>query len=874
MAQTKKGFFASIRDNYFLKAFFWGFGLASAVFLPFMLVDGGRFIFYGDFNAQQIPFYRLAHDAIRNGEFGWSPLTDLGANFIGSYSFYLLGSPFFWLTIPLPSEWVQYAMGPLLILKFACASLTAYVYLHRYTKTRDAALVGSLLYAFSGFSVYNIFFNHFHEAIITFPLLLTALDEYMINRRRGLFALAVAFSCLVNYYFFVGQVMFVIIYFFIRLFSGSWKRISIPDFLLLALESLIGVGISGILLLPSVLAVIQNPRVDDPINGYNALLYSKSQRYLHIIECFFFPPDLPARPNFTPDSDAKWASLGAWLPLFSMTGVLGWMTLRRKNWLKRLLWVLFVMALVPLFNSVFQLFNSMYYARWFYMLVLMMCLATVLSLETPGINWRGAFKATFWVTAAITVLVGFMPSITEEDGERSVTFGLEQYPTRFWTYAAIAAISLAALCYIFHFCRENRKVFYRAVKVGVSLIAVFYSIYFIALGKTQADYTWDQIIPYALNGGKEVNLPDLKNSRSDFYESPDNSGMYWEIPTIQAFHSIVPGSVMEFYESIGVQRDVGSRPDTSHYALRGLTSVRWLFDENNDEEFFAGEDDSSPAMPGFAYYGNLNGFDVWENMYYIPMGFSYDYYIPRSEYDNLSQATREKLMLRAVVIEDLFVSDWGPYLEHLPEEDRTFTEVSYIGDCLDRSSTSCEYFSYVKNGFEAMTSGDKERIMFFSVPYEPGWRAQVNGQDVPIYRANVGFMAVKVPAGEDVSIRFTYRTPGLFAGIGMTGFSSGILIAYMILVQKIKKRPSNPAPDGGRLKLGRFSDYLKRRSASFNREGAMRPVKHEFAVAPENPPPERQRRGIHFRRGEKKQAATQSGMPEDAAPPPANNDNG
>ena len=28
---------------------------------------------------------------------------------------------------------------------------------------------------FSGFSVYNIFFNHFHEAIVVFPLLLWAL---------------------------------------------------------------------------------------------------------------------------------------------------------------------------------------------------------------------------------------------------------------------------------------------------------------------------------------------------------------------------------------------------------------------------------------------------------------------------------------------------------------------------------------------------------------------------------------------------------------------------------------------------------------------------------------------------------------------------
>ena len=45
-----------------------------------MIVDGGRFLFYGDFNVQQVPFYRIAHDAIRSGNIGWNHLTDLGVN--------------------------------------------------------------------------------------------------------------------------------------------------------------------------------------------------------------------------------------------------------------------------------------------------------------------------------------------------------------------------------------------------------------------------------------------------------------------------------------------------------------------------------------------------------------------------------------------------------------------------------------------------------------------------------------------------------------------------------------------------------------------------------------------------------------------------
>ena len=835
--ENKRG----LRNNWFLKAFFLGLGLSFLVFVPFMVVDGGRFLFYGDFNVQQVPFYRIAHDAVRSGSLGWSHLTDLGANFIGSYSFYLLGSPFFWLTIPFPSQWVQYLMGPLLILKFACATLTGFIYIRRYTKNQESALVGAVLYAFSGFSVYNIFFNHFHEAIVFFPLLLSALDEYMAARRRGLFALAVAVCCVVNYYFFVGMVTFTVVYFSLRLLCGSW-RISVKDFLLLALEAVLGLGLSCVLLVPSVLSVVQNYRASEFINGWNGVLYNKNQRYLHILQCFFFPPDLPARPNFTPDSGSKWSSLGAWMPLFGMTGVIGWLQMRRKHWLKKLLWILFLMALVPFLNASFQMFNTAFYARWYYMLTLMMAMATVLALENDRVNWKRAITWNFVIVLAVTAVVGCMPTLETVDGEATLTFGLEDYPTRFWSYVAIALVCLAGVVYLLCFCRKNKKAFYRAALVGVSLVSVFYSIFFIALGKTQSDYTWDHLIPYSLNGGEDVDLPDLQESRSDFYESVDNAGMFWEIPTIQAFHSVVPGSIMEFYDSIGVPRDVGSRPTTAHYAIRGLLSVHWLFDDDHDDAYFAGEDSANPSMPGFAFYGNANGFDIWENQYYIPMGFSYDYYITRSEYNALSQGSedaigdRELALLRALVIEDDRAQYYDGILQHLPEDLRSFTEEGYLADCQDRAASACQEFQYTRTGFTAQLDSKQEQVIFFSVPYESGWSAKVNGEDVPIERVNVGFMAVTVPEGDGVTIEFTYHTPGLSLGFGATLVSLALLIAYLTLVHRARPRPQ-PRRGQSRMRVGSFSQYAKSHRASFRRPGAMTPhLRREAAVPSEEPP--------------------------------------
>ena len=75
------------RREPYLGVFLLGFALLLVVQLPVMIYTKGYFIYYGDFNSQQLPFYYIAHAAVRSGSFGWNWMTDLGANFIGSYSF-------------------------------------------------------------------------------------------------------------------------------------------------------------------------------------------------------------------------------------------------------------------------------------------------------------------------------------------------------------------------------------------------------------------------------------------------------------------------------------------------------------------------------------------------------------------------------------------------------------------------------------------------------------------------------------------------------------------------------------------------------------------------------------------------------------------
>ena len=114
------------------KLTFWFCFLAAACFLlPCMIVDKGIFLYAGDFNSQQIPFYYYTNGFVKEGGGSFSWETDLGSSFLNSYSFYLVGSPFWWLTLLLPQALVPYAMAPMLCLKIGLAGGGAYLWMRR-----------------------------------------------------------------------------------------------------------------------------------------------------------------------------------------------------------------------------------------------------------------------------------------------------------------------------------------------------------------------------------------------------------------------------------------------------------------------------------------------------------------------------------------------------------------------------------------------------------------------------------------------------------------------------------------------------------------------------------------------------------------------
>ena len=767
---------------------------AAIFFLPFYILDGGFFHYAGDFNSQQISFYRYMNGFVKGAgypdsafagaprnTFSWA--TDLGSGVMNAYSFYLYGSPFFWLSVLLPQSWLPYMMVPLLVLKFGVAGGGAYLYLRRYVKNANHAVLGACLYALSGFAVYNVFFNHFVDVVALFPYLLWALDEAIYENRHGLFAFWVAVNLLNNYFFFVGQVIFLCIYFVCKLTAKDF-RLTGRKFGHLLWESVLGVAMGCLLLFPAVLSLLQNPRTIDLSSGWGFLTYAKVQQYLAILLSWILPPDSPYLTSVWSEGVIKWTSMTAYLPLCSLAGAMAYWRSRKADSKKRIVAVCAVCALVPVLNSAFYALNSSYYARWYYMPTLILAAMTVNALEDPDVDLDAPARGIGWIMLA-TLVFAVVP--VRDDTTGTWSFGVLKNPGQFFAVLGFGLLGLALYRYLCGIWRQDSR-FAQRMTAAVLVFACVFTMVHIGIGKFGQWHTDSDLVEQDNNALLLKNDLPEGDYRIDTYKIHDNIGMWLDKSCLQYFGSTAAPSILSFYPGLGVKRDVRSEPEITNYALRGLLSVEYLITTPEKRESFEDEADE-----GWTYLADVDGYALYHNDNYVPMGFTYDYYVTEATYQTSIKTLRSNLLMRALVLTDEDVAQYGKYLTELSEDMLNDLHYdSYTQDCADRRAHSCSVFQMNNAGFHAEITLDKTNLVFFSVPYDDGFTAYVNGEKTDILRVDEGLMAVLCPAGAS-SIDFVYQAAGLSASRVVTAVAIPVWVVYVACFVR-RKRRSTGAP--------------------------------------------------------------------------------
>lgn len=790
------------KANWGLRTFLTALLVASICFLIPIMRGGGIFYYMGDYNAQQIPFYVHSHDMIRNGNFGWDWGTELGSDFFSSYTYYTICSPFFWLTIPFPSSWVPYLMGPLLILKFACAAGTAYLYLQMFTKTKNAASLGAILYSFSGWSIYNIFYNQFHESLIVFPLLLWSLEKLVRENKKGIFALMVMVAGVTNYYFFAGMVVFTIIYWIIRTATKNWQM-NFKKFLQIFGEGLLGTIAAIFVLVPSAIAVFSMSRTTGaPMNGTDLFVYNDAKIYLYLIQCMLFPPELPAVQSFIFMPSTAWQSLSLWLPGIGIIGVITWISHNKRHWTSKLLLTALIMMFVPGLNAAFTLLQPVYYARWFLMPLLFMSLVSVRVIEKYNVeDCKKPFMYVSIATVALILMAALTP--TYKNNKWQIGFFSRVNPeskSLFLLWSTVALCSIVVLLYVFYKKKQTR------------LLASIKVIKRIIYGTIICVMTITILICQAL----ESHTPTIMRSYLDCKSLMDNAEgyrivnidnsfnytmLYDNTSNISCFHSVVAGSTGHVYKSLFDRERKVNTPSEFVYlsdAYRAITSVKYeLSDDSylkNYKEIFKSfekndkmeteidtkyKECGASMANGYKEIYSKDNIRVYENEYALSYGIPFNYYVKQEDYDKLSFEDKEVVMLNALVLKEEDVENFKNLTE-LKTDRLDKSKEAYFNRCQNLQNRTCTDFVKNTNGFKAKFNSKTKDTVMFSIPHEKGWTAMVDGKEVNIYSVDGGFMAINLESGEH-NIEFTYTTPMLKESLIVSAIAFTIILVLLAL---------------------------------------------------------------------------------------------
>ena len=704
--------------------------------LPVLWLRGDLWL-PSDFVHQELAFILETKRMLATGAPWWSWNTYLGADFIGSYAFYTLTSPFVWINCLFPEQLVPYSVAITFVLKFLCMAWLSWLYLRKMGVSRESSALGAFLFTFSSFNIASLYYYHFYEPIIAFVLLLIALERLLRRERWGMTCVALAAFAVtfVNFYFAIGSFIAALIYVIFRAFSSEINfnfKIAIKG---LASVS-VGIAMCAFLLLPIYYQMLETTRSQ----AQNALDHTAVLNLIERFRTLLMPKVVEGTTIFVPGGSASYSN-EACIAVFglSLALIYAW---RHRNWLSALLVAFLLLYLTPL-NGIFTLFTNPLYTRWAYALTLVIVLCTVRTLDDNRSTARGVLA--YSVVASVVVLL-FVASVLVDSGWHIPG-------VRFMALILLFFVGLAMLL-----LWSRGKLSARWLKLGVmGCVVVQMWLFLLNLHSINEENVCGHYMDsFEQGSGVTQYRTDFRAHESDFLAY--NLGLLSNRAAVQSYHSVIDKDVDVFMRT--AIRDFGA-----------TNKIR--FNVHRDEM------DALLSVKDVYEIDSMGNISMHENKYFIPFGFAYDKYMPTSDFYKMRDDSTKNMplmMLAGVVMSGSegclqnFDYDEPLDLDSLVAKRREYTATDFKGN---------------SRGFTAKIELPSTKMVFFSVPYSKGFTARIDGKEVPIHIANWCMMALKIPAGKH-SIAFNYFPAGLKTGACIS--LVGLLLLLMIVWIEWKKK--------------------------------------------------------------------------------------
>ncbi len=764
--------------------------LALIIFKDFILLQ--KFYLFRDIGSDSINInypstYHVADYLRTDGIPRWSFKQGLGQNIFPLS----LSDPFADLLYVFGKNNVANSIACIEILKIFLAGLLVYLLMRKLAISGIAALIGALSYAFSGFIILGGAWQTFSTEAVFIVFLLYSFERLFQDNDWRIFPLAVGLITAFQPFYLYTEGLFLIAYALLRIFeTGSWR----PNRLVPLVGKMAGLGTLGILIsslfsIAAIQQMLESPRAGassyvNKLAGSPVFGFGDAQQNMTSILRLFSNDLLGTGANFFGWSNYLEAPLFycGLLNLLLLPQIFSYLDKRRKIVYSLLLGAFILPVVFPFFRHAFWLFTGDYYRTFSFFVAVLIILYGVKALT--GIVRQGRVNLPVLIVSLALLLLalyfpypflGEHPSIGVDDSLRLILSGsligyacliaLLRFPAIKPAVLTLLLVATGAeLAYSACLTIDTRPVITRdlvqqrefyndyttdAVRYLHSIDNSFFRCY--------KDYSSGNAMHFSINDAKMQDFYGLSSYYS--FNQKYYTGFLSELGLIDPTNE-------------SQTRWLGAYV-VNERMLHSLVSLKYIFTR-----------DSRVPWTSFSYdsLGSFGDVHVFRNKNCLPLGFTYDSCIPFRDFHPLSRH------LKTIVLQQAFVADSsdGTALNrfprcHAPDSATPYPWDNYVADLAKRKQDTLSIGLFRQNHIRGTITVSGSKLLFFSIPYDKGWSAKVDGASVKPLLVNIGFIGIPLGPGTH-TVELNYMPPHFYLGLLMT--IAGILFYLLIMVLK------------------------------------------------------------------------------------------
>jgi uncharacterized membrane protein YfhO len=560
----------------------------------------------------------------------------LGFDTLTSLNYYVLGDPLTVLSVFAKPESMEFVYSLFVLLRFFLAGLAFTLFCFYKKQPTFPTILGSLIYAFSSYALFaGLRHPFFLNPLIYLPLILIGINRLIIKKKGLFFSLMIAISAISNFYFLYMLTIIVIIYALViyvdcqhkddngTAIISFTKRAS--NFMGVFVRSsgyyLLGIGLSGIILFPTIYAFLHNGRIATGGNATSLLHYDFSYYKSLLKTLFTFGQGAS---NWTFTGVSVLAALCIVIALFY----------KKKLSMHKIFFLLCVIFLmIPFFGKMMNGFSAIS-NRWCFLLTFLLSYFVVAHYDNLFTTNRRIKHIMLGCVIIYCIYAIFLGNI----------------------YVRIPTLLLSLMFTWIRLCIQYPQL--EKLKHGIMLLLVCLNLIissnlFLApfgLNFSEESLAYGEIKQITSSPAKDY-LPELDGG---FYRIQDN---LVSTPNLGLTSHQYGNS---FYLSLMSDHVYQSMLELSNASLRfasqflGFDNRSFLMSLNGVKYYITADPNEVPYgfhLSKHITEGNQD-FYIYENDFALPLGYTYDSYLTNDNYQKLSPLEMQEALMQCIILEE------------------------------------------------------------------------------------------------------------------------------------------------------------------------------------------------------------------------------